>query len=505
MRSIYIFILFFLPLATSHAQEMIFNAFPDKHVSDLFTTNWKSNVGITNFRTNIVYAENLIFIGSNGMDAGHTGDEKDGVYAIDPKTGEIIHHYQSEHENQSLDTSFKYDGDVSGIAVADGKVFFGADNDHFYCYTIDNKLLWEKRLIPIRKGQCYHSSGSYVIRGAIRDIECAPGLSDLTNDGIKDIVIPSESGIVYALNGLDGEIIWKKDLGEASRKFYLNIGAPALFDLNKDSIADVFLSSRVKNNPCPGGASGAFSILDGKTGNMIYQKQIYTGMSSATRIYITKEDTFALASGAYGTILKYSFKSKNALTFSPNKNILSNSGIEGFFGTPYLSETGAYCMGNSWWGINRDGIHYWNSKEKINKYYYGGRTSATAIQADILNKGFDQIIIPDEIGQLFILKKSNGDLIERLLIPDEFDIKMPEKKDGYPDYQETERVDKVRLGAEASVFVEDIDNDGRLELLIASLDGFLYCYKTKSKAKSNDQSRFINNTNNVIRLSESNP
>jgi outer membrane protein assembly factor BamB len=47
-------------------------------------------------------------------------------------------------------------------------------------------------------------------------------------------------------------------------------------------------------------------------------------------------------------------------------------------------------------------------------------------------------------------------------------------------------IKKLKLpgkGAEASPFVGDVDGDGKLEILIADLDGNLYCFDTGSKGK----------------------
>jgi hypothetical protein len=75
--------------------------------------------------------------------------------------------------------------------------------------------------------------------------------------------------------------------------------------------------------------------------------------------------------------------------------------------------------------------------------------------ADVLGKGYPQLIGVTEMGDLF-LAKTDGTEIQQL---------------------------KFNVGAEASVFIKDIDQDGKLEILIASLDGYLYCYKTNSTGK----------------------
>jgi hypothetical protein len=42
---------------------------------------------------------------------------------------------------------------------------------------------------------------------------------------------------------------------------------------------------------------------------------------------------------------------------------------------------------------------------------------------------------------------------------------------------------KLPAGCEASLLVVDVDGDGKLEILVADLQGYLTCYSTNSKGK----------------------
>lgn len=85
----------------------------------------------------------------------------------------------------------------------------------------------------------------------------------------------------------------------------------------------------------------------------------------------------------------------------------------------------------------------------------GGSLSATPVIADILDNGSLQMIVADEQGNI-IIGDEDANALERY---------------------------KIASGAEASCFIRDIDGDGKLELLIADLNGYLYCYDTKSKGE----------------------
>jgi uncharacterized protein (DUF2141 family) len=45
------------------------------------------------------------------------------------------------------------------------------------------------------------------------------------------------------------------------------------------------------------------------------------------------------------------------------------------------------------------------------------------------------------------------------------------------------KVYKLPAGCEASLLVVDVDGDGKLEILVADLQGYLTCYSTNSKGK----------------------
>lgn len=85
-----------------------------------------------------------------------------------------------------------------------------------------------------------------------------------------------------------------------------------------------------------------------------------------------------------------------------------------------------------------------------------GTICITPVVADIYGTGKQQVLNVSENGQLFIM---NTDCTNPKI------YKLPGK------------------GAEASLFVKDIDGDGKLEILLADLDGYLYCFGTNSKGK----------------------
>ncbi len=60
----------------------------------------------------------------------------------------------------------------------------------------------------------------------------------------------------------------------------------------------------------------------------------------------------------------------------------------------------------------------------------------------------------------------------------------------------------LAAGVESPIFVKDIDNDGKLEILIACLDGYMYCFDTQSKGKVH-WGQFRGNNQNIATLKHS--
>lgn len=72
-------------------------------------------------------------------------------------------------------------------------------------------------------------------------IESSPSIADMNGDGVNDVVVGSSDGKVYALNGIDGILLWSYNIGE-----YI-FSSPSLADINSDGNLEVLIGSRNKN------------------------------------------------------------------------------------------------------------------------------------------------------------------------------------------------------------------------------------------------------------------
>jgi outer membrane protein assembly factor BamB len=116
-----------------------------------------------------------VIVGSNGDAYNSKNDPRDGVYLLSTNGGHVVKHISPQQIG---------DTDVNGVAIFNQQLYFGNDNNMFYCYDFDGDEIWSRK------------TGG--------DVEGAPSLSDLNSDGFPDVVFSTEAGELYALNGQSG-------------------------------------------------------------------------------------------------------------------------------------------------------------------------------------------------------------------------------------------------------------------------------------------------------------
>lgn len=421
-----------------------------------FPLKWKTKIGVTTYRTNMLFHEGLLYIGSNGQNRDSKFDAQDGVYAIHPKTGEIVYHFQ---------IPFGGDNDVTGIAIGDGKLFFGTDNYYFFCFDLKTKSeLWK-----------YHLP---------YDVESKPVIADFNGDKKMDVAFTVQSNGIYALDGSTGTLIWNNN----TISCHEGNAAPRLFDINKDGVMDILFAGRGEANSDEISGFkmahyGDYHIaIDGKTGNYIWAVETGAGVHTAPFISTKNGKTEIYALDCYGEL--------NVI--SPEGKVLKKANFDyGMFSSPVVTTDGHLIIGNTYAEIGPKAFSkendtlplYLNEEALVNVIRNKGKTSATSVVADVLGKGFPQVIGITESGEIFITKTDGTLMAYYHNAKSGFEpTPFASNSDG-KSVAHLVHLNGILTGSETSLFVSDIDADGKLEIVIADLNGYLYCFDTKSAGK----------------------
>ena len=209
--------------------------------------NWSIDIGKTSFRTNASLTSSYIVIGSNGdnyRDAYIT-DDRNGVHIINRKTGKRVRNFAKESIG---------DLDVNGTLIYQNRIYFGNDNDEFICADFNGNI---KYSLPV--------SG---------DVESEAVLIKVNGKDV--IVFGTEAGEVRAINPKNGETIWQHfhesfrgwRMGDNRLVFkvkthfsmtYLFLMKPIVKDLNSDGIGDIVYTM-----------NGQFYSINGANGKLLH-------------------------------------------------------------------------------------------------------------------------------------------------------------------------------------------------------------------------------------------
>lgn len=440
-------------------------------IEEVFPLRWKTYIGQTTYRSNIILHQGKIWIGSNGNTLEqNANDENDAVFALDTKTGNILAKVPSPKPS---DTNDLPDLDVNGIALEGNKLFFGTDSKMLFCYDIEKKqFLWQYNTPTDAAGDTYGN------------IESCPLLTDLNGDGESDVVITVRGKGAVAVNGKTGTPLWVNILSNDSGAF---LTSPCSVDVNADSTPDIITGGW---NSTSSERQSYVYALDGKTGKILWQYPLGSGLKSSPSIVQKGEKSAILVASTYSIVHLIGLDGK--LLYAVNLNMPEQApfygGISGLYASPVLSPNETMGIGSSWWSSNeQDGFwitHLKNAplrKEEnlrivdksVSKFFPANRVSASAVVAQINSKNW-QLAVPTEKGKLLI----------------------------YDEKKKTMQTFALPAGAEATPFVGDIDGDKKLELLISTYDGNLYCYQLPLKKAKVFIGQFRQNNKNqpVIRL-----
>jgi outer membrane protein assembly factor BamB len=149
--------------------------------------------------------------------------------------------------------------DLNGDGVGD--VIFGAGREEFKACDsavialngIDGKMLWR---VP-----------------SIDHLFTTANLKDLNGDGTQDIFMAGRSAELMAINGKNGEILWKFDKKQGGVKWYNFYNPQFIKDQDKDNVEDILISNGGNVMAAPFDTKnrypGNLLVISGKTGKLL--------------------------------------------------------------------------------------------------------------------------------------------------------------------------------------------------------------------------------------------
>ncbi len=378
---------------------------------------WKSEVGLTTYKSTIHFFDGKIVVGSNGDGWKDTSDPLDGVHILDPK-GKLIKQIVPPGGDEK---------DANGVALTKDHVFFGTDQEILYKTDWSGSVLWKAKL----KG----------------DVEAAPALADLNGDTVLDVAVGSEGGVFYTIDGKSGKTLEKVTAASGGYGATGFLGAAALFDVTGDGVADAFV-------PC---RDDVFRAIDGKKGTILWSHNGGSGMHGAPIIVDADGDGAmeVVFTEAYSDVFCADAKTGSIKWKATLEN--PDGGIEGLFSpVGWFPDASCALVSTAWWG-SHEGVYCLAGDTGQIRWRYGHpkrNISSGAVIGDIDGKPGAEAVIGTEGGQVVALDAQ-----------------------GVPVWSQT-------LGGsiECTPTLADIDGDGLTEVLAAASNGSLYAFDTPGKA-----------------------
>jgi outer membrane protein assembly factor BamB len=340
--------------------------------SQSLSMKWRKKIGYSTYRTNAVFYNGFIVVGSNGSSFSKTNDRLDGLYFLDALTGEV--------QTKAVEET-SGDRDVNGVAVSTEKIFWGDDNRAFFAYNWDGKLLW--------------------VISVDGDVEGSPVLTDVNGDAALDVCFTTESGSIYMIDGKNGTIIWKHqaDFQQiwATPRTRSYMASPVAVDANRDGTRDIIVGNR----------NGRVYAFNGKTGEVMWQFRVDTPSGIFSSIFV-KNNTLYLAE-SYNVLYELNLKGE-----VKRRHELGKVDEAHLFSSPIVSNDGTIAIGSSS-KEGRKGVWFLTEKSG-RKFYPIGNVSASPVLADMDNDGDSEFVVLSESGWLYVFS-SLGDLENRYSLP----------------------------------------------------------------------------------------
>lgn len=316
--------------------------------------------------------------------------------------------------------------DVNGVALAeDGALVFGTDQGTLYKTDAAGQVLWSASL------------------GG--DVEAAPALADFDRDGVLDVAVGAEDGDFFMIDGRTGKIRYRYPTGQGDYGQGGFLAPAALFDITGDGVPEIYAPGR----------DGELRAIDGGQAIVRWSDRRHSGMHSAPIIVDTDgdESVEVVYAESYSTIVAAEPASGRVVWQRELEH--PGGGIEGLFG-PLGWHPTARCVlvATAWWG-EREGV-YCVGPKGVRWRYEEPRQNITSgvVVGDVDGQPGQEAVFGTESGSVIAVDS------------------MGKRVWSYP----------TGGPVECTPTLADIDQDGLLEVLVASNDGTLRALETAGKA-----------------------
>ena len=414
---------------------------------------WKVHTGQTTFRSNVVFTSDRIYIGSNGkylMDL-NVYDPKAGVHVLNKRSGRHLAHFGGQVLG---------DMDVNGLLIHNGRVYFGNDNEEFICTDLDGRMIWR--------------------RPVTGDVEHQPTLLNI--DGRAAVAYATETGELRALDAQTGKTIWTyyltgfdgwkptenrsvfkvKAFFRGTTSFYTK---PWLHDIDRDGVTDMIYITYNRE----------VLAISGRTGKCLWTLDITTSHHYGGLRKVNGGTVLMLARHHWNEELRSSVVDE--LTIGMNGKVI--------------------CM------------------DRLNNMYHGGSLNTLDTeQGEHILASRLTLMVMDKTGKLREIDRTHG----AELVEEGTTYSPPTRNDYQPligsrvfrygkyprcvavlnqndhgnrkhafieiiSLTQDSVVKRLTLpsSSEFPPLIEDVDDDGQLDMLVSCENGWLYCHRLKPR------------------------